>query len=373
MRKRALRLVAVVALGFAGDAVWSDSSSGSPAELSIAPTYAAACDADAPLLSSVQVPVPGDSSSSTLATVFTYAVAGATVIERVPPANWSPQRASAAELAYFGIPPQPADATSLAQWTDEWVDHYGETDPAAPCAQTTPYHFPANSHWSGIEETGGGVTQTYGQAFYDGVTPCAKGQDGWGQWVGIGGDSTRRLIQDGFGYVDGSGKMAPFYEFVDGDHDTGSQPVDLGFSYSPGDKFSFYARYDPDSQSIHLRWHDLSNDHQTPDMEFDDVVTQDKDYLSASHFWDGGTTGEAIDERPVLSDLTILRLSAFGVDYWLRADVTLASGGGSQPIRSLPHQGYHIASHGYDYDTVSSDPDNNEEFDTTWQTCGDLN
>jgi hypothetical protein len=73
-------------------------------------------------------------NSGLMATVYTFRWNGNVGSETTAPTGWKPATASPSELKFFGIPERPTNASDLAQWKSEWIDHFSSFGLGTPCA-----------------------------------------------------------------------------------------------------------------------------------------------------------------------------------------------------------------------------------------------
>lgn len=164
----------------------------------------AACDLVAyPVASVTQLPGGG--------TETTYATPGAPQSEITPPASFDPGTASAAQLAEYGIPPEPAasDATGQAQWK-AMISHMVNPGPApseiigsnAPQFRRDPISYVQNgpTGWAGYTDNESTGYFHYAWGDYDEPTlyssSCGSSTAAV-PWVGIGGVDTNNFGQAG--------------------------------------------------------------------------------------------------------------------------------------------------------------------------------
>lgn len=126
---------------------------------------------------------------------YVYKVEGARTEYYVPPRSFDPQTASAAQLHRYGFksrpgtratPSVPANVKFLVPPPIIYV---------LPVPRSAPKH---STNWSGFEETGRGYTDVQSAWFQPALrsTPrCAHHSVVF--WVGLGGDGTSKLAQDG--------------------------------------------------------------------------------------------------------------------------------------------------------------------------------
>jgi hypothetical protein len=141
-----------------------------------------------------------------------------TTTTAAPPEGFDPVRASDADLAYYGFPPRPNDSADYEGWAKAMAASGERITPKLE--QTNIYHGPLqkapseeadiskSSNWSGYVHLG--TAKSYGKSSYsfiysyitvptanvaDGT--CADKPDFASGWVGIDGDDSSDVLQDG--------------------------------------------------------------------------------------------------------------------------------------------------------------------------------
>jgi len=360
------------AAGGAAVAPFDDGSSPSGTDTVIGCT-----STDAPT-SVASVVVPEDALSRSAAPtprvtaqVYTFDDGGTEFTERIPPSDWSPATATDAELQFFGYPARPADASALSTWTQNWAAGYKATGVVYPCSGEDESSGLVRSaeldsyNWSGAVAEGGGFTEAYGMTTFNNGVGCSAQPDSYANWVGIGGKaSVGKLLQNGFWSDHLGGKSFPFWEAINPNHDTGTQPVSLsGIAF--GDVFTISTTYDPDTVTAHFGWHDV-----TSGVQYQLVTKTSIDGYSTARYWDG-SQAEVVDERGKIVD-QITTLRNFGSDPWTRAQVSVDSGN-LVPLRSIsPHDGFFMVSNGVKISTPTSGTTTDAVTDN-WHGCGVVN
>jgi hypothetical protein len=151
-----------------------------------------------------------------------------------PPEGFDPLTASDADLAYYGFPPRPNDSADYESWAKAMA---ASGERIAPILEETNiYHGPlrkapggdantsTSSNWSGYVHLGN--AKSYGPSSYATVStnitvPTAQVADGTctgvpdfaSGWVGIDGDGSDDVLQDGieFDAICDKGEKATFY------------------------------------------------------------------------------------------------------------------------------------------------------------------
>jgi hypothetical protein len=177
-----------------------------------------------------------------------------------PPEGFDARTATDADLAYYGYPPRPNDNSGdYASWAKAMAASQERIVPVL--VQTNIYHGPAQKipspaanllaslNWSGVLHTNS--TKSYGKSSYDFVYSdvtvptaqqakgkCTGSWDYGSAWVGIDGDGSNDVLQDGIefdAYCD-KGKKASFYSawfewFPLSEVRIGNMPIAAGEEY----------------------------------------------------------------------------------------------------------------------------------------------
>lgn len=150
------------------------------------------------------------------AAVYHYAIGtGPGFDYYVPPTGFKPLTASNAELAEMNLPTRPSGGARFAAWKSD-MGRYKGTEKPVLCESRTPISESAgkhgrpsagsgavathygNDHWSGYVNNAGSYTEVVAHWTQQGAYTCGcSGPTDEVTWVGIGGWSTGRLLQDG--------------------------------------------------------------------------------------------------------------------------------------------------------------------------------
>lgn len=264
----------------------------------------------------VSIADPSDGGSFT-AEIKTFNMPGSQVFERLPLDGWTPASATDAQLNYFDVPANPTDAEGLAQWENEWVDHYSGFADATPCLDKTNVRALTNTpNWSGVLTEEGSITETYGSTNFLASSACGGSTDSFTNWVGIGGYGVDNLIQNGFWTSPGLGSF-PYYEVLGpSGYGINVTPESLYPSPSLGDAFNIAVNYE-DGTAV-FGWHDLTNGAES-------ALYDSYEDGHAMSFYYNGATGEAVDERGTVGD-DYSTLRDFGSDAWTNVQAKQGSG-----------------------------------------------
>lgn len=254
-------------------------------------------------------PIP--TSVSGEATVSIYNGGG--IVQRTPPAGWSPLRATPAELQYYGFPTKPTeDAAALSAWTAEWSNYRPATPGGPICFDRSLSHDATNTSWGGVVDTEDAqYTEAYTHVHQSSSNAgsCNLNNNIFSTWVGIGGYSVGDLLQNGqdagtdvpASSKGPTGGVGAWAEVV-------ANSVDYGTEWqpgliSPGDDVSEWTNYQssPYGPYVVFGWHDLTTGISPAPI---DQYTVDGTATgpSISEAYDGATA-EFINERLSGSDV----------------------------------------------------------------------
>jgi hypothetical protein len=284
---------------------------------------------------------------------YQYTVNGVTVAFLVPPANFHPATATAAQLDEYGFPAKPAasDTSDLTTWTKQMTGWKGAvTPPPFLAVSNTTANTVYTQNWSGYAVTGGQGTYTHAEAWY--VEPSFGGSvcstNAEVTWAGIGGyyGSSDDLGQNGTAHnVPGVGnhqawwEIIPFYSIV---------PIN----------FYGHAGYLFDAST---RW--LGNGYR---FYFYDYYSGTTDALNVDDAAYSGDSAEAIAERPKVGN-SFTNLSNFGT---LEFQSTQANGVGlDQYSGSGPRHGVHMVDSGGKDMADPSDITGGGSFGVSQKSC----
>lgn len=319
----------------------------------------------APMISDVVKDIPEAATyrgPRSQARVVTYRDSqGDVTEERIPLAKWLPATATAEERRFFSIPAEPSKTSAAhAAWAHDWVNHFTAIKLAPPCepvksnSATAAYSY----NWSGMVNTGGSITETYGTTKYTVGTPCAAQPDSFTQWVGIGGWYSGRLLQNGF-WADHSNGHYAFWEALNNSISADTHTVPVSLNANIGDTVNLATVWN--GSSVHFGFHDVTTG-AMQSLDYSTILNR-----PASDFYDG-STGETIDERGTINNqYTTLR--DYGTDYWTNAQVA-QNHGALTPIRDGAHSGVVMSDHNITYSSAGLPAPTASSFTDTWDSCG---
>jgi hypothetical protein len=253
----------------------------------------------------------------------------------VPPAGFSPLKASAAELAAYGLPPRPTRPADLASWT-KLMSHLTKlVAPDISVSAPKPNNLPqrpavhaggqagvstgTTNIWSGYVSKQSSSTY-YNLAFGEWVQPSISATSCSGAthltWVGLGGYGSASLIQDG---TDQSNQA--WYEYL-GPGGTGVSITLLSGSLgiTSGDTIAAWTSYS--SGSAYWTVEDVTKG-----------TASSASLSSASSFYDG-SSAEFIDERTTFGT-TPSPLADYAATHWTSASAEVTSTGYKNALSSL--------------------------------------
>lgn len=183
-----------------------------------------------------------------------------------PPAGFNPLTATSEQLAKYGFPAKPTNASDLASWTnamEKWTASVPQTNPALlpklPFGTHLPTAVPgmpkpktvsdtvqqSTPSWSGYLDyntTGYGFTDAHSQWAANAINSGSQAGSAYGAWVGFGGDneapfgnSHTNLMQTGYNAMlnsNGTTTISPFFQIIP--LDFFAQPVNLSIASGQG-------------------------------------------------------------------------------------------------------------------------------------------
>lgn len=271
---------------------------------------------------------------------YTYDTPGGTTTMAVPPRGFHPLTASAAELAEYGFPQEPAEADQQAEWVEAMSAWKTRVTPdlcfldtsVDPDLATQNVSYVSSSNWSGYvaqPDSGASFTQVWGSYYQPSrlTTSCSGARES--VWAGLGGDasSSRRsdgtigLLQAGTSY-NSSGSPMPWYEYL---YRNASRTWSgllteasfaPNFSVAPGDHIFTETEYNPSTGKALFY---VENETTGEDGSANPAIS--------SNFYDG-SIAEWITERPAMDGPTgaLYPLQNYGTVTWTGAQVENSSG-----------------------------------------------
>jgi hypothetical protein len=331
-------------------------------------------------LSSVSRAAPGGSwaTAAGAATVYRFELAGSPVEQRIPPASWRPLTATAAELAFYGIPARPADPAARAAWTAEWHNYTGFAAPGI-CTRVGvksnrasrpagPFRAgisnDSSRNWSGMVANAHTFTKVYANIGQP-TTHVGCVHDAHSTWVGLGGWYTNnRLLQNGTDDNGPLNKPYAWWEAIDPYFDTKEQ-VEYNLTVSPGASVNMSTTYTPGGNgSVSFAWHNNNTGKVATVGPLTSIAG------APTRYYYDGSSAEVIDERPTLSDGLLASLRNYSPTHWGNAKVWASNLSGAA-IRNVEHFGVDM------YDTqgtqlahVYGSGLSSLEFIDYWNHCG---
>jgi hypothetical protein len=141
-------------------------------------------------------PLTGHTELADGGTASLYRVDGMDVRVLVPPAGFDVLRASASELAAYGIPARPNGASTTA--LEEWTQTVGRAQfqPGPPMMYMGDTKFDTSNNWSGYYASGASFTEAGAHWTEPSVQSGCSGATA-GTWAGLGGMNSGNLAQNG--------------------------------------------------------------------------------------------------------------------------------------------------------------------------------
>jgi hypothetical protein len=227
---------------------------------------------------------------------YEFQVGSSVVTYLVPPSSFDPNTASENELATYGIPARPTDASLLADWNTRFANVRYVTPP--PFLATVPVTANATSNiWSGYKATAGGYansTVTWTEPAL-GSSRCSN--NSVVIWAGLGGWNVSTLAQDGTAEnAPGIGQNQAWSEVLPAQ--TSIIPTNLYATVGQG--FEAYVQYDSGTGSTSKFTFFMDNLYSGATQMFN---------VTANGY--SGATAEAIVERPTVGGVPT-NLSNYG-------------------------------------------------------------
>jgi hypothetical protein len=309
-------------------------------------------------------------------TVYRYQLGSHLLSFPVPPAGFNPLNASAAELAQYGLPLQPANPKARAQWTQLVIAFSHAKAPHLSVRSALPNELirsvkplkpglapeTDSDNWTGYVSAQPGqptyytnVQATWTQPSISSTT-CSNASHL--TWVGIGGYNTNstQLLQDG---TDQNNQ--PWFEYLGASGGVPRQIFPNSITINSGDSVLAGTAYTPDQA-----WF-LVEDQTTNQSTLAGLS-------GASSFYDGSSV-EFIDERSEpCANCTPGPLADYGTTSWAGAEAATGNGY-KNPASTLPGLQYLDM---YNQDAVSHDllavvsggsSSTPDAFQTDWKNC----
>lgn len=344
------------------------------------------------------------STASDAATVTWFDDNGFEIPEPTPARGWTPLTASASQLAFFGLPPRPANPAQLADWEASWANYSGFEVNQQPCI--TPFHTvlpsaPANDtvmpgmaaqqsaatgaaesaatpdcsvltcspNWAGLVDTdGASYTEAYARTTIQSENNSCSPDDAHADWVGLGGWGSSQLLQNGVGSAGNVTGFFAWWEAIDGTDDT--HQVRESMALSAGDVVSMSTTYNPSAETVTFSWHNQTTGQLATVGPMFSIPVGGGVMIFTSRFFDG-TKAEAIDERTEVGG-NYDKIRDFGTQTWDQARVYSNGSSSYSGMRTVPHIGPTMTNEAQTQTLVSVTGDTTEAFHDTWQQCGSV-
>jgi hypothetical protein len=214
----------------------------------------------------------------------------------LPAKDWNPLKASAEELAVYGIPDRPTDKNALASWRAVW-SHYIFATPPNSCglvgqsAGTLSY-----TNWSGKLDhcAAGNCRKVSGVFIQPAFNSCTGAPGAHAIWTGLGDAGSLLdggLIQAGTDIRPMTGSYVGWWELINyGKSNTAQyEHAFTNWSVAPNDSVQATSWYDTTTQYIHLNLLNLTSG-SSVSISFSSVNGE-----PTTDFWTG-RQAEYIDE-----------------------------------------------------------------------------
>jgi hypothetical protein len=301
---------------------------------------------------------------------YVYKIGSRRLTFGVPPTNFDPATATAAQLRAYGFPPRPAAGAERAAWIKAMgtLRHAITPDPSIQSAIRDNIPTAKVTEGKGVTSTSTNIWDGYiskvSSSTYYGAAQGEWIEDSIGSsscsgathltWVGIGGFNSSKLLQDGT-----TQSNTPWFEYL-GANGTGVSitPFPNSISVKSGDKMEAYDLY-------------LNG---TAYWTVDDLTTgayTTANLSNMSSYYDG-SSAEFIDERTTFSNGPS-PLANFGVTDWTQAEAaTSTSYKNMVPLSSLPsvYESSMINNAtGHTLAVPNAEGSNGYAFQNTWKNC----
>jgi hypothetical protein len=306
--------------------------------------------------------------------VYVYQLGSHQLTFPIPPAGFNPFRATVAELAQYGLPPQPTNLKARAQWTRllAALGHVKAPNPSVRAAlpnalirSTKPpkpglaYNEVDSDNWAGyVSDQGQSTYYTNVQATWTqpstSATSCSNANHV--TWVGIGGyNGSTQLLQDG---TDQNNQ--PWFEYLGPSGSVPSQIFPNNITINSGDTVLAGTAYTPNQA-----WFLLQD--QTTGQSTEAGLS------SASSFYDGSSV-EFIDERNApCQSCNPDPLADYGTTSWSGAEAATGNGykNAASTLPGLQYLNMYNQDSTNDLLAAVSGGSNStpDSFQTLWKNC----
>jgi hypothetical protein len=265
-------------------------------------------------------------------TRYIFDINGVQNILHVAPNGFRPATATDAQLAEYGFPARPKDATALATWTSKWSRWVGKRNSSEPVLVVSPFKAEGVSqfskNWSGYENLQSSrsaysmVAADFTQPYWNYNSPANALV---ASWVGLGGNGLNDpLVQcgtmmgwhptlsgTGSGYY-AAGACSAWYCYIP--YDSNAIYV-LPFTINSSDQISTMTVWNPDYYVYGVPYPATFSVWDWNTMSNFNITVPDPNHTG----YDGGTA-EVIDERPQIGGTpqnpVYAPLAGFGTNNW---------------------------------------------------------
>jgi hypothetical protein len=255
-------------------------------------------------------------ATASSATVREFGTAKGSMKVTVPPGDFDPHTASAAELRLYGFPPRPSDPTALRQWNAMYpnrrIDYVtpemcGSTAPVThPLPKTAPLALPPSDIWSGgiAMQASGNPGFTFAAVKWKEPTfsSSCPAKSAYTIWSGLGGNGEdSELLQAGVDNLDGTGPNDDygFWEALSNNPATTlTEQVVTNFPVSAGDQVQAVTYYSRPDITVTFQLYNITKNKLVTLGPWHAIVDQSGDVQGTADEYYDGSTAELIAERP---------------------------------------------------------------------------
>jgi len=361
--------IATAHLGMLPSAIAAGADGANPSTIETA--HDITTDSPCPIGSTRLAPVDVISGSDGSLAVI-YLVRGVRTEVRIPREGFSPLTATARELANLGMPERPSDTAARAQWA-AGLRSWKRTTDATLCEQTGITFGPdepafitdpsggngaASYNWAG-NALARAAAGTYVAIQGDIVQPTKNTSctgAALGNWIGLGGYTSQKLIQAGTAYFPNEGTPRAWYEYLA----AGSQNPPVTMSsvvVRAGDRIHAYVAVQKSTGQTTFYLYNTANGTNSS------VVLN----LSVSTYYDG-SSAEWIDERPSVGGAPT-PLGNFGSAVWTNVQAQNSVGSWLPFGASNPDRIKMLSSNDLSTLAYPNAPSNNSSFTDVYYKC----
>ncbi len=249
---------------------------------------------------------------------------------------------------------------------DEWKDHYDGFVPGYVCGQIEGASAATHTllNWSGVVAYSGNYDAAVGTTHFFTTSSCSTTPNSFANWVGLGGYSSNRLLQNGFMTYEGGGRH-PFFEAIDDTDDTTALKLNID-AIVAGDEVRLKTSFS--DGTAHFTWHDFTSGDVVTLSESNFIGIDTQNVFTASEAYDK-SSAEAVDERAIILQ-HFSELRNFGSDPWTDVHVYPHGSTSSVLIRDETHHNFEIVDNAGTHLTTWSGGASSGDFTDTWEHCG---